>query len=149
MDNYYTELECTTAIATATEVINNRTKECLEYTRGYNDCAALVAEYDRALRGPQTKIDYDFTWKNPRQFLVGLRRKGFTLEEYFEHCDYKIIRNGRPKVGDVAFSNGAFLASQRGWVSTTETNEGVVVAKQLMYLERNMSVIARPQRNNT
>ncbi len=151
MDFYYTENECVTAINKATQVINKRTEECLTYTRGTNDCAALLVEYDTALRGGDTKSDIDFTkdfqWSTPREFLVKLLRAGYTMASYFEHCGYKLIKNKRPIVGDVALLGGGMIASPKGWITTTEANEGVVVAKQLMYLELNINIIARPIRS--
>jgi len=141
----YTLEELTAAIETAKNKVNAHNS----YQRGISDCAALLVEYDQALRGPQSKAELGFTWKNTKEFLVKLRRHGFTVSEYLEHCGYEIIKNKRPLVGDVAFMGGAFIASPSGWISTTETNEGVVVVKQLMHLELKMSVIARPKRNNT
>ena len=141
----YTQEDLIEAIRIAEDKINAHNS----YQRGISDCAALLVEYDQALRGPQSKAELGFTWKTTREFLVKLRRHGFTVSEYLEHCGYEIIKNKRPMVGDVDFMDGAFIASPKGWISTTETNEGVVVAKQLMYLELKMSVIARPKRNNT
>lgn len=143
-NKHYTEDECTKAIAIATQTINDRTRGLAEYTRGTNDCAALLMQYDKALRGLVSKAQLNFTWKNPREFVINLKRSGFTVEEYLVSCGYEIVGSKRPKIGDVAFSGGAMIASPRGWISTTETNEGVVVARQTMYLEINMSVIARP-----
>jgi len=144
MNKHYTEDECAEAIKVATDIINERTRGLEEYTRGTNDCAALLVEYDKALRGPTSKAQLNFTWDNPREFLVNLKRSGFTVEEYLESCGYTTATSKRPKIGDVAFAGGAMIASPRGWITTTETNEGVVVAKQMMYLELHMSVIARP-----
>ena len=147
MDNSYTKDECVAAVEVATTIINARTKGLEVYTRGTNDCAALLVEYDKALRGPTSKAQLGFEWNSPRDFVVKLRRCGFTVESYLEHCGYEIIKNKRPKLGDVAFSGGAMIAGPRGWISTAETNEGVVVARQMMYLEINMSVIARPTKD--
>ena len=145
----YTEEECEVAITKATDIINERTKLLQEYTTGANDCAALLMEYDKALRGTSSKAQLSFTWKTPKEFLINLKRAGFTVEEYLTHCGYQTIKSMRPKVGDVAFSGGALIASPRGWITTTETNAGVVVAKQLMYLDRNLSIIARPKKDQT
>ena len=147
MDNSYTKDECVAAVGVATTIINARTKGLEVYTRGTNDCAALLVEYDKALRGPTSRAQLGFEWNSPRDFVVKLRRCGFTVESYLEHCGYEIIKNKRPKLGDVAFSGGAMIAGPRGWISTAETNEGVVVARQMMYLEINMSVIARPTKD--
>ena len=147
MDNSYTKDECVAAVGVATTIINARTKGLEVYTRGTNDCAALLVEYDKALRGPTSKAQLGFEWNSPRDFVVKLRRCGFTVEGYLEQCGYEIIKNKRPKLGDVAFSGGAMIAGPRGWISTAETNGGVVVARQMMYLEINMSVIARPTKD--
>lgn len=144
---YYHLQDCVDALGSATEIINERTKGCESYTRGHNDCAALLIEYDKALRGGTSKADLPFTWGNQKEFLVKLRRLGFTVEEYLKNCGYDVMTNKRPQVGDVAFARGAMIAGPKGWVSTTETNEGVAVMRQLMYLEVRMSVIARPRRN--
>ena len=144
MNKHYTEDECAEAIKVATTIINERTSGLEEYTRGTNDCAALLMEYDKALRGPTSKAQLNFTWNNPREFVINLKRSGFTVEEYLESCGYEIVGSKRPKIGDVAFSGGATIAGPKGWITTTETNEGVVIAKQMMYLELHMSVIARP-----
>lgn len=144
MGNNYTTNECVAAILVATAIINERTRKCQEYTRGTNDCAALLVEYDKALRGTTSKAQLNFTWNNPREFVINLKRSGFTVEEYLESCGYEIVGSKRPKIGDVAFSGGAMIAGPNGWLTTTETNDGVVIAKQMMYLETHMSVIARP-----
>lgn len=141
---HYTEEECVNAIGLATELVNKRTKDCLEYTRGTNDCGALLVEYDKALRGDKSRAELTFTWSGPVEFIRNLGRSGYTVAQYFEHCGYKIVNNKRPLVGDVSFAGGALIASPKGWITTTETNEGVTVARQLMFFEPKMSVIARP-----
>lgn len=147
MDNYYTEAECTDAIVRATHTINELTKQCDQYTRGTNDCAAFLMEYDKALRGSAAQSRLDFQWSNPREFLVKLGRQGFTVASYLEHCGYEIVKNNRPATGDVAFCGGAMIASPSGWLSTSEDNTGVSVAQQLMYLELKINIIARPLRS--
>ena len=142
----YTQEELTEAINSATQTINDRTEACTEYTRGTNDCAALLVAYDKALRGSSSKAELGFQWRNPRDFVVKLGRQGFTVASYLEHCGYEVVTNNRPKIGDVAFAGGAMIASPRGWISTSEDNEGVVHFKQLMFLEMNINIIARPKR---
>lgn len=142
--NYYNEQECSNAINAAEYAINEKTKDCLVYTRGTNDCAALFVQYDRDLRGSHSKANFDFTWGNPEEFVVKLGQTGFTVASYLEHCGYEIIKNKRPLVGDVGFSGGALIASPRGWLTTSEDNVGVVVGKQIMHLEFKLSIIARP-----
>ena len=144
MNKHYPTSECVKAIETATQVINKRTSHCTEYTRGHNDCAALLVEYDRALRGNKSKAGFGFRWKTTREFVVKLAHTGFTVETYLEFIGYEIITNKRPLVGDVAFDKGGMIASPSGWISTKETNEGVSVLKQVMFLDRKISIIARP-----
>lgn len=141
---YYTSQECSEAAQVAKDIINNRTKGLKVYTRGTNDCAALLMEYDKALRGPTSRAQLEFQWESPKDFLFKLKRYGHTVSSYLMHCGYEIVKSKRPLVGDVAFAGGALIASPRGWLSTSEDNTGVVVAKQLMFLETRMSVIARP-----
>jgi hypothetical protein len=141
---HYSVEEREAALTKAINEINKRTEDCLNYTRGVNDCAALLVEYDKALRGDKSKAELSFAWNNPVEFISNLRKSGYTAVQYFERCNYEIVKNKRPLVGDVSFAGGALIAGPEGWVTTTETNKGVKVAKQLMFFEPKMSVIARP-----
>jgi len=141
---YYQPTACLDALAAATVTINERTKALQHYTRGTNDCVALLTEYDRILRQGHTKAALPFTWENTRGFVLQLRRYGFTMAQYMESCGYQIIENKRPQIGDVAFEHGAMIAGQSGWVSTRETNEGVAVKRQMLFLERRLTFLARP-----
>ena len=142
---HYSQKQCHLALLTATDIINTRTKACPTYTRGTNDCVALLAEYDRALRGGKTKAHLKFEWISVRDFIVKLRRAGYTMPEYMKRCGYEIVTNNKPKTGDVAFEQGAMIAGLSGWISTT--NEGVAEKRQMMFLERRLSFIARPIRS--
>ena len=85
MENqYYSEEECLGALQRATDNINQLTNACKEYTRGVNDCFALLANYDLELRGKSKARDYiDFQWNKPREFAVKLKRiKGYTVSDY-------------------------------------------------------------------
>lgn len=148
MNFYYTEHECNKAIATAIEVINEKAIEYPDFRCGTNDCAYLLIEYDKALRGASnSKADIGFSYSNTREFLVKLKRSGYTVEEYLEHCGYQIVKNKRPKLGDVAFAGGAMVATPKGWISTTEKGAGVIIIRQMMYIELKTNVIARPIRS--
>ena len=144
----YTQEELIEAINIATQTINDRTEACTEFTYGVNCCASLLMSYDKALRGSGSKATLGFQWSGVKDFVVKLRRHGFTVESYLEHCGYEIIRNKRPLIGDVAFHSGSMIASPRGWISTSEDNRGVVRSKQIMFLEMNIDTIARPKRIN-
>ncbi|MDB9983381.1 hypothetical protein OAD54_01395 [Candidatus Pelagibacter sp.] len=145
---YYTQEELTEAINIAAQVINDRTESCTEFTYGTNCCASLLIAYDKALRGSSSNAELDFQWSGVKDFVVKLKRHGFTVEEYLEYCGYEIIKNKRPLLGDVAFAGGSMIAGPRGWISTSDKNEGIVRCKQIMFLELNIDTIARPKRNN-
>ena len=148
MNFYYTENECNKAIATITEEITKEHAENPEYKWGANDCACLLTRYDKALRGADnSNAEITFKYNNTREFLVKLKREGFTVEEYLEFCGYEIIKNKRPIVGDVAFNEGAMIATNKGWIGITEKHSGIIRAKQMMYLELNINIIARPIRS--
>jgi len=141
---YYTQEELIEAINIATQTINDRTEACTGFTYGVNCCASLLMAYDKSLRGSSSKAELDFQWSGVGDFVVKLKRHGFTVESYLEHCGYEIIKNKRPLIGDVAFSGGSMIAGPKGWISTSEDNKGVVRSKQIMFLELNIDTIARP-----
>jgi len=141
---HYTQEELIEAINIATQTINDRTEACTGFTYGVNCCASLLMAYDKSFRGSSSKAELDFQWSGVRDFVVKLKRHGFTVESYLEHCGYEIIKNKRPLIGDVAFSGGSMIAGPKGWISTSEDNKGVVRSKQIMFLELNIDTIARP-----
>ena len=147
--NYYTIDERDTAIASSLRTINLLTEACTEFTRGVNDCLALLIEYDYALRGDESKArDYiDFRWDSTRDFLIKLHKSGKSIEGYAKYCNYEIVQNKRPILGDIAFNNGAMLCDGYNWVSSNEDNTGIYVVKQKMFLERRIPLIARPIRS--
>lgn len=150
MDNkYYTDEELRSALQRAVDAINAITKDCKEYTRGTNDCFALLRVYDEMLRGSDSRAGdlITFSWNSPKEFLVKLKREGFSIEEYSQYCGYETITNKRPKLGDIAFDNGALLCNGDFWLSTSENNIGVVTVKQKMFLEPKLKLIARPMRS--
>ena len=145
---YYTEEEMTVALQRATRTINLSTEACTEYTRGTNDCFALLVEYDSELRGKSKARDYvKFRWKTTKEFVVKLAREGYSLSDYMEYCGYEIVTNKRPLLGDIAFENGAMINNGDFWVSTNENNTGVNNTRQSHFLERRLLVLARPIRS--
>ena len=144
---YYTEEEITGALQRATQTINLLTESCTEYTRGINDCFALLAEYDEELRGSTKARDYiKFRWKTTREFAVKLGREGYTIEQYIEYCGYELVRDKRPILGDIAFENGAMINDGIFWVSTDENNKGVRDKRQTFSIEPRI-LLARPIRS--
>jgi hypothetical protein len=144
---YYTVEEMLTALDAANKTINHRTFSGESYTRGWNDCMAFLIEYDKELRGTTRAYDIvDFEWKNTKDFMLKLARKGVSLSQFAEYCGYEVITSKRPKAGDIAFDNGAMISDGRVWISTKENNTGVDCSKQMMFLERNFKLIARPLR---
>jgi chromosomal replication initiation ATPase DnaA len=58
---YYTKEEIEIAIDKASKAISDKSKEVTKFTYGYNDCFALLVEYDKALRGKEnTKLNEFF-----------------------------------------------------------------------------------------
>jgi len=144
---YYTEEEITGALQRATRTINLLTESCTEYTRGINDCFALLAEYDKELRGSTKARDYiKFRWKTTREFAVKLGREGYSIKQYIEYCGYELVRDKRPILGDIAFENGAMINDGIFWVSTDENNKGVKDKRQTFSIEPRI-LLARPIRS--
>ena len=144
---YYTEEEMTEALQRAIRTINLLTEGCTEYTRGINDCFALLAEYDKELRGSTKARDYiKFRWKTTREFAVKLGREGYSIEQYIEYCGYELVRDKRPLLGDIAFENGAMINDGIFWVSTDENNKGVKDKRQTFSIEPRI-LLARPIRS--
>lgn len=144
---YYTEKEMSEALQRASLTIDSITARCENYTRNVNDCFALLAEYDLELRGESKARDYiTFSWETNKGFLRGLAKEGYSLYDYAEHCGYEVINNNRPKLGDIAFADGAMINDGDFWVSTDEDNTGVRKARQAHFLERRLFVLARPKR---
>jgi hypothetical protein len=145
---YYTEKEMSEALQRASRTIDLLTVACTSYTRGINDCFALLAEYDLELRGQsKARDEIDFEWSNTRQFVVKVARNGYTIPEYLEYCGYELLKNNKPQVGDIAFDNAALIHGGTHWFTTLETNEGVRSVRQAFFLERHVAVLARPIRS--
>ena len=151
---YYTVEEIKVAIDKAKAIINSRTKEVDEYTRGYNDCFSLIVEYDKSLRQGNTKYSFDFDYSDFISFFKGLRSRGYkNLKELARRNDYEVITTLRPQYGDIAFERPtkdggvAMIASNGCWVSTSDYNKGVVEKRPLFFLERKLLLLARPLRS--
>ena len=147
-DMYYTEEELTQALERARVKIDKITERTSEYTRGINDCFALMVAYDEELRGDKS-IARDlipFRWKSTREFVVKLARTGLSIEDYAVECGYELIPSKRPLLGDIAFDNGCLINDGEFWVSTHEDNSGTWQSRQVQFLERHVS-LGRPMRN--
>jgi len=151
---YYTVEEIKVAINEAKTIINSRTKEVNEYTRGYNDCFSLIVEYDKLLRQGNTKYNFDFDYSDFIGFFKAIRSKGYkNLKELAIEANYEIINTLRPQYGDIAFERptedggAAMIAGDGWWVSTSEYNKGIVEKRPLFFLERKLLLLARPLRS--
>jgi len=146
----FTDTEIRLAIAKAEKEINFRAGHAGKYVRGYNDCLALLMSYDTHLRGMYSKAYglIDFNWESSKEFGEKLYyEKRMTPAELTQYCGYKIVLSKRPQLGDIAFENGsAMIAGDAFWISTCESNRGVVNKKQRMFLERHLSFLARPEK---
>lgn len=145
---YYSEEEISNALFNARKVIDSRTEKVTEYTRNYNDCWALVKEYDKALRGTSL-LDINFDYKTHEEFFEKIK---YDLKELAEKAGYEIIKNERPKFGDIAYESlfgigSAMIADNSWWVSTCEKNSGTKNRRKLYYIERRLLLLARPLRS--
>jgi len=145
---YYTVEERTKALQQAVSKIDNLTKSCSEYTRGINDCFALLVEYDLALRGESKARDLiKFRWSSTKDFVAKLAQEGYDLIDLAEYSGYEIVWSKRPELGDVAFYKGVLINDGDFWVSTKEDNSGVADEFMVMLVETRMPLIARPIRS--
>jgi len=145
---YYEEEELTQALERARVKIDKITERTSEYTRGTNDCFALLVTYDEELRGKESKARdlITFRWKSTREFVVKLARTGLSIEDYAVECGYELIPSKRPLLGDIAFDNGCLINDGEFWVSTHEDNTGTWQSRQVQFLERHVS-LGRPIRS--
>ena len=145
---YYTEEEMAAALVRAREKLDGLTALSTEYIRGENDCFAFFIAYDEELRGPSSvaKSLISFKWKSTREFLVKLIRSGFSIEEYAVACNYEIVLDKRPKLGDITFENGAMVNDGKFWVSTQENLKGTKQHRPVHFFERKAS-LGRPLRS--
>ena len=68
-------------------------------------------------------------------------------------ANYEIIKDKRPKFGDIAFERptedggAAMIAGDSRWVSTDEKRLGSVEKRPIFFLERKLLLLARPVRS--
>jgi hypothetical protein len=146
---YYELKEISNALLKAKESINSKTGEVNEFTWGYNDCFCFLIEYDKALRSNKSKAeDLKVEYNNPKEYLLALRNKGFTLKTFAEYCNYEIRPDLRPQYGDIGYMDGsAVIADDGHWVTTDEDNSGIKQGSRYMFLDRRLSLLARPLRS--
>ena len=123
------------ALARATLELNKRAKFANEYRRGFNDCLAFLFIYDEYLRGHSKARDYiNFEWKTTRGFFIQMARHQKSLTEFAKHAEYEILRNEKPILGDIAFTERAMIYSYDNWLTTNEDNTGVDIAQDVDHL---------------
>jgi len=146
---YYKLEELNNALLKAKESINNRTGEVNDFTWGYNDCFCFLIEYDKALRNNKSKAEeIKVEYNNPKEYLLALRNKGFTLKTFAEYCNYEIRPDLRPQYGDIGYMDGsAVIADDGHWVTTDTNNSGIKQGSRYMFLDRRLSLLARPLRS--
>ena len=146
---YYDKEELLNALVKATKIINNRTKDVEKFTWGYNDCFCFLIEYDKALRGKKSQANsINFNYNNPKDYIKELRKKGHTLKSFAEYCNYEIRKDLRPQFGDIGYQDGsAIIAGNGHWVTTDENNFGVKEGRRYYFLDRHLSLLARPLRS--
>lgn len=146
---YYDKEELLNALVKATKIINNRTKDVEKFTWGYNDCFCFLIEYDKALRGEKSQANsINFNYNNPKDYIKELRKKGHTLKSFAEYCNYEIRKDLRPQFGDIGYQDGsAIIAGNGHWVTTDENNFGVKEGRRYYFLDRHLSLLARPLRS--
>jgi hypothetical protein len=146
---YYDKEELLKALNKATEIINKKTKDVEKFTWGYNDCFCFLIEYDKQLRGKKSQANsINFSYNNAKDYLRELRKKGHTLKSFAEYCNYEIRKDLRPQFGDIAYQDGsAIIAGNSHWVTTDENNFGVKEGRRYYFLDRHLSLLARPLRS--
>ena len=146
---YYKLEELNNALLKAKESINSKTGEVNDFTWGYNDCFCFLIEYDKALRSNKSKAeDIKVEYNNPKEYLLALRNKGFTLKTFAEYCNYEIRPDLRPQYGDIGYMDGSAVIAENGhWVTTDEDNSGIKQGSRYMFLDRRLNLLARPLRS--
>ena len=146
---YYSKEEITKALEKAIDSINNKTKSVKKFTWGYNDCFCFLIDYDKALKGNKSKAEeIKVEYNNPKEYLLALRNKGFTLKTFAQYCNYEIRPDLRPQYGDIGYMDGsAVIADDGHWVTTDEDNSGIKQGSRYMFLDRRLSLLARQLRS--
>jgi nucleoid-associated protein YejK len=142
---YYQDEELKQALFRTRVKIDKITECTREYTRGKNDCFAFMVTYDEELRGKRSKARelITFEWESTRDFLVKMARSKLTIEGVLVACNYEVVANKRPKLGDIAYESSCMVNDGRFWISTNENNTGTTDLRQVSFLERK-ATLARP-----
>ena len=146
---YYDKEELLNALIKATIIINRRTKNTEKFTWGYNDCFCFLIEYDKALRGKKSQANsLKLYYNNAKEYIRELRKEGYTIKSFAEYCNYEIRNDLRPKFGDIGYQDGsAIIAGNGHWVTTDENNLGVKRGRRYYFLDRHLTLLARPLRS--
>jgi len=149
----YTEDQLLTAIAKATEEINDKTFQIKDYVRGYNDCFAFLVCYEKHLRKEKSRessLHLVKGYHNQEGFFDSLNLSGYTsLEDLAKVMLFEPVKNRVPQTGDIAYEErqsigSAMIAEKDYWVSTTENKQGVKKRRKLLFKELRPILLARP-----
>ncbi len=147
---YYDKEEIYSAIIKAETIISSRSKEVDKFTRNYNDCFSFIVEYTKALhkvRTPAEDVVDSLDYSCSIDFLMQLRRRGYTLEKFATVSNYEVILNFRPQFGDIGYFEGTALIAEDGrWVTVNEKTLEIDRSRKLNFLERRLKLLARPLR---
>ena len=107
MVKYYSEQECLVALEHAKKLIASRKGRCSRIIRNYNCCYVLGQSYSDALRG---MYEFGDNWHsqlddflNTRGMEIRIQQRGFeTIEEFILHQGFEVVKDRKPKVGDLA-----------------------------------------------
>jgi len=156
---YYTKEEIEIAIDKASKAISDKSKEVTKFTYGYNDCFALLVEYDKALRGKEnTKLNEFFktfgAYKNPKEWLSNMNRVGFdNYKDLAIHSGYEPARKKKPRFGDIGYEllkenvGMAMVAGNNFWVSSCPLNNGIQTSRRIVFYERRLLFLGTPLRS--
>jgi len=149
MTEYYSEEERIIALEKAKNELNSRKSKEIW---GYNDCWQFVSNYDLFLRGNNSKLkDLEINYDSPISWELQIKKLFRSYEIFADYTNYKIVKNKKPKIGDVAYqimndgNISALIADKSHWV-TARGDKGVVRATQKMFLELSFPLIVRPIR---
>ena len=146
---YYEVKEINNALLKAKSIIDSRTEEVKKYTLNYNDCWALIKEYDKALRGGTSLLNINFDYSDHKDFFKKLE---FDLNSLAINAGYEIVKSKRPQFGDIAYEvlygdGSAMIAGDGWWVTTSEKNLGTLNKRKRYHFERRLLLLARPLRS--
>jgi len=146
----FTEEEILASISKARETIDIRSKGLRGYDRGFNDCFALVSEYDQNLRGDSSKAaGLSLRFTSAIDFLRQIRELGYkSLNEMSEDFGYETLKEyTRPQTGDILYEIGAeggttAVAGDYYWISAN--GRGSNIYRRIRTIEINSLLLARP-----